>query len=305
MTSKVRTVRWEALLLSPRIGIALLCGVVTVGVAAPPRATAQATPPSAAASSTTALAARVAEDTGPSMAARLARVTEPLLGAPYVLSPLGEGAPPDADPRFRTDAFDCTTFVETAIALAHARSLDDAPAILDRVRYRRGEPSFANRRHFPEAEWIPELIADGTLEDVTRAVAGDEAIVEKKQLTRETWAARKNKILSELDDARLPYGTHTLPAWPLERAQLGASKIPPGTVLSVIRQDVRVMPVRVSHQGLVVEKNGKLFMRHAADKIFHKVVDEPLESYLARLARSTKWPVTSVHLAKVRERPAR
>jgi len=288
---------------SMRAPLALALGVATVALAAPPAATGPST--TTAPSSSAALAARVAEEGAPSMAARLARVTEPLVGAPYVLSPLGEGAPPDVDPRFRTDAFDCTTFVETAIALAHARTLDDAPAILDRVRYRRGEPSFAHRRHFPEAEWIPELIADGILEDITRAVAGDETIVEKKLMTRESWAARKNKILAELDDARLPFGTHSLPAWPLERAQLGASKIPPGTILSVIRQDVRVMPVRVSHQGLVIEKKGQLFMRHAADKIFHKVVDEPLGSYLARLARSTKWPVTSIHLAKVRDRPAR
>jgi hypothetical protein len=250
------------------------------------------------------VALRVASKRDAPMAERMRHVSDPLLGAPYVRSPLGEGSGPDADPRLRYDAFDCTTFVETTIALALADDVDDTATLLDRIRYRGGAPAFENRRHFPESEWIPELIAAGVLEDITRAVAGSETVVEKKTIDRASWAVRKRQMLSELSDARIPYGTHVLDAWPLAHAQRGYSRIPPGTVLSVLRQDVRVMPVRVSHQGLVVEKAGVLYMRHAADKLHHKVVDEKLSDYLARLSRSDKWPVTSIHLARV-TRPAK
>jgi hypothetical protein len=66
--------------------------------------------------------------------ARAVRATAPVVGAPYLLSPLGEGAGPDPDPRFRLDAFDCMTFVETAVALGSASSLEEGRRALDDVR---------------------------------------------------------------------------------------------------------------------------------------------------------------------------
>ena len=41
---------------------------------------------------------------------------ENYLGAKYIRDPLGEELAPDTDPLIRTDAFDCTTFVETVMA---------------------------------------------------------------------------------------------------------------------------------------------------------------------------------------------
>ena len=38
------------------------------------------------------------------------------LGAKYIRDPLGEEKEPDTDPLIRTDAFDCTTFVEYVVA---------------------------------------------------------------------------------------------------------------------------------------------------------------------------------------------
>lgn len=70
------------------------------------------------------------------------------LGAKYVSDPLGEGAPPDADPLIRTDAFDCTTFVETALA-------DGDVDKLTKIRYADGAPDFLKRNHFIETDWLP------------------------------------------------------------------------------------------------------------------------------------------------------
>lgn len=69
------------------------------------------------------------------------------LGTQYVLDPLGEGVPPDADPLIRTDAFDCTTFVETAMANGDVDKLTQ-------IRYRDGVPGFLNRNHFMETDWL-------------------------------------------------------------------------------------------------------------------------------------------------------
>lgn len=234
-------------------------------------------------------------------AERLRVVSDPFVGAPYVVSPLGEGEGPDPDPRFRYDAFDCTTFVETTVALALANDVEEARALLDFIRYRGGKPGFLERRHFPEAEWIPELAELGFLEDITRAVGGDAVVVEKKRLDPGVWERRKRPSHLELPAERIPSGEFALDVWPLDIARAEQAKIPPGTLLNLVRVDFRSVPVRVSHQGLVIEKGGKLYLRHAADRMFHSVVDEPLDHFFSRMQKYKKWPVAGVNLARVKE----
>jgi len=69
------------------------------------------------------------------------------LGTRYVASPLGESVLPDDDPLIRFDAFDCVTFVETVLA-------DGNVAQLNKIRYANGMPSFTNRNHFIETDWL-------------------------------------------------------------------------------------------------------------------------------------------------------
>ncbi len=249
------------------------------------------------------VAAAVVGARGHDLPTRLRLVTEPFLGAPYRLSPLGEGSGVDADPLLRFDAFDCTTFVETAMALALADDLDHARRVLNVVRYREGRVDYLSRRHFPEAEWIPELIRLGFLEDITRAVGGDQVKVEQKRLDASVWHRARHQGMPALPDQRIPVGTFRLDVWPLADARAGAARIPPGTILHVVRVDYPSVPVRVSHQGIVVDKGGQLFLRHAADRMYHAVVDEPLDHFLSRMQQYRKWPVAGVHLTRVTTPP--
>jgi hypothetical protein len=233
---------------------------------------------------------------------RIAARSEPLVGARYQLSALGEGdaGGPDDDPRLRYDAFDCTTFVETAMALALVDSSAQVAERLDEIRYRDGSPSFVNRRHFPAAEWIPELVEQGFLEEITRAVAGDAAVEEVTILNARVWNRRRTKILSELPAERIPQGRFVLDVWPLADARAGYREIPNGTILSTMRADRPRLPVRITHQGLVVVEDGVPVLRHAADAPFVRVVDEPLADYLDRIRGYREWQVVGIHLARVR-----
>jgi hypothetical protein len=239
------------------------------------------------------------------VAARLEAVTRPFLDAPYVLSPLGEGkgAPPDEDPRLRFDAFDCTTFVETALALALSSDLDEATRSLDIIRYREARPTFPDRRHFPEAEWIPQLTAAGLVEDITRSVGGDDVVVEEKRLSPQVWRKARHKGLPTLSDARIPDGTFALDVWPLDAAAQHPERIPSGTILHLVRADFGSVPVRVSHQALVLDVKGVKVVRHAADRLHHRVVDEPIDRFFARMKKYGKWPVTGIHLTRVSATP--
>lgn len=245
------------------------------------------------------VARTVAANVGLDLHDRLVKDTQPFIDAPYLLSPLGEGAGVDADPRIRFDAFDCTTFVETALALVLATDLDDAKVILDHIRYRRGEPSYAGRRHFPEAEWIPELTRAGLLEDITRDVGGDSVTRETKKLNAAIWHNARHEGLPALDDARIPDGVFALDVWPLDEAAAHPEKIPVGTLLHLVRVDFPSVPVRVSHQALVIERDGQRFIRHAADRMHHRVVDEPIDRFFSRMKQYGKWPVRGVHLTRI------
>jgi hypothetical protein len=248
------------------------------------------------------VAKRVAAPRKP-LGERVVDVTEPFVGAPYALSPLGEGKgnKPDEDPRVRWDAFDCTTFVETAMALSLADNLDEAKQLLDVIRYMDGEPTYLKRRHFPEAEWIPQLTAMGFLKNITREVGGDDVRVESKKLDVTVWKKSANEHTPKLPDERIPNGTFSLDVWPLEKAKAGADKIPAGTVLHIVRVDFKNEPVRVSHQGIVIVKGGKRYMRHAADRLYHHVVDEPLDHFFHRMEQYTLWPIAGVHLTAIED----
>ena len=237
---------------------------------------------------------------------RIVAVTDPLLGASYALGPLGEGTAggPDGDPRLRYDAFDCTTFVETAMALSFAARSEEVEAILDTIRYRDAVPVFDNRRHFPAAEWIPELVGLGMLEDITREVAGTDVRTETTILSPQVWDRRKARILEELPPERIPNGKFPLDVWPLEAALAGYRSIPGGSVLSIMRTDRPRLPVRITHQGLVIVRDGEHFLRHASDAPYDRVVDEPLASYLKRIRGYREWYVVGIHLARITQPPS-
>ena len=189
------------------------------------------------------------------------------------------------------------------MALSMAENIEEARRLLDVIRYQDDVVNFANRRHFPGAEWLPQLTALGMLRDVTRELAGEDTEVASKTLNARVWNNRKKPTVLNLPDARIPDVVVSLDVWPLKKARAGAARIPPGTVLNLVRVDFRRIPVRVSHQGLVIEKDGRLYLRHAAQRLYHSVVDEPLDAFFARMEKYKKWPVHGVHLTQVKVPP--
>jgi hypothetical protein len=232
---------------------------------------------------------------------RLARVSERFIGTPYVASPLGEGSGVDPDPTFRTDAVDCLTFVEQTLALGLARDEQEVAPLLERIRYA-NSPVYEDRNHLMEAQWLPNNTRKGFLVDVTRRYAGEDTVQVQKTLTARTWTSKSSQQLA-LPRERQVTGSFSLNMIPLDKVLAHAREVPTGTIMVVLRDDLPLKATRITHLGFVVQKGKRTWLRHAARNGYYRVVDEDLETFLARNARYSKWKVTGVSLFEAR-RPA-
>lgn len=231
---------------------------------------------------------------------RLELLTRGFVAAPYLLSALGEGQAPDPDPRMRFDAFDCTTFVETSLAMLHCEDLDDIRAVLDRIRYVDGQVDFSTRRHLMTSQWIPQLIEDGFVVDVTRALGGKKTKRIELALTRARWKKRRVARTLELEDSVVPVGTFVLPYITIADAQKMVTSFPSGAIVNIVRADVPGTPDVITHQGLLIRRPDEdtLYVRHASP-VSKRVIDEPFARMLWRYTKPRKWPIVGVNVLKI------
>ncbi len=253
------------------------------------------------------LSARLAGIRREPLRRRLEIISAGFLGAPYKLHPLGEGpgARFDRGPLHDFQAFDCATYIEQVMALAIEPRLPAALGILLKIRYRNGTARYRERNHFPGADWIPNNIRAGFLIDVTAKLAGPAAREAPKTISKRRWYAEKTEqdlhgfekappsdIDSKLAALRalgrdMPDETVRLPYLPLSRLAALESRIPSGTIASLVREDAPQAPTLVTHQGFLIRKDGMLYFRHASERLGH-VVDEKADSYFASYAQSRR-----------------
>jgi hypothetical protein len=244
----------------------------------------------------------------PAGGARADRATRALLGVRYLLSPLGEGVGRDPDPRFRLDAFDCMTFVETAIALGNARTLDQVPVLLDDVRYD-DAIDWAHRNHEVMSQWIPANVRKGWVADVAAEVAGARARVAETTFTRDRWARLEStgRAIPDVPAPLRPVGRFTLGVVAPEDVPAIAARIPPGAILVVVREDRPDHATRVTHLALAVRgPGGELAVRHASSSAgTGRVLEEPIERFLERQKRAYRWPIAGLGILSIRDNRAR
>lgn len=115
------------------------------------------------------------------------------LGKPYSGGCLGEGssAKYDSDPLYRFDSFDCTTFVETIMALAVSADFESFEKNMDLIRYENGEKTYIKRNHFTSGDWVPNNIEAGFLTDITAEIAGDSLKTAKTVIDKKGWYDKK------------------------------------------------------------------------------------------------------------------
>lgn len=204
------------------------------------------------------------------------------LGARYVNDPLGEGVAPDTDPLIRTDAFDCTTFVETALA-------DGDVNRLTRIRYRDGTVGFENRNHFIETDWLTNN------SDLERNVSGEygNTALRHVVIDKSAWFRRVHHM-----DITVAPVTTDLEYIPY--AELGnINNTEPLVVLFVVddadMRDKIGTDLAVTHMGFLMP-GGTL--RHASSVAGHVIDTDFYEYVSARRQNSNNLGITLLEIKK-------
>lgn len=255
---------------------------------------------------------------------RLELFSQKFLGLPYGKNgPLGEGgaARYDADPLYRFDTFDCTTFVESIISLALSQNVDEFEFNMNKIRYANGEVGFLTRNHFTSLQWVPNNILNGLFQETNDTVLplNQQQIAEAQihiggWLLKLTDSSIRGKDLSpeekeirlqELRDlspsyppvvARLPYiSIETL----LKNPKL-LNRIPNGAIVNMVRPNWDLTEaagthLNVSHQGFLFRKGKTLYLRHASTS--GTVRDDVFLDYLRKFQNHPT--LKGIHLLKL------
>lgn len=246
---------------------------------------------------------------------KVAYINQLFFNKPYTFNALGEGTKGEFDnhPLYRTDAFDCETYVDTVIALALASDLQSFQDMIRKVRYKDGKVEFTNRNHFTCLDWNQNNQKQHITKDITNSITGSAkqaiAIEAKTYIDKPNWYKtmpierirlqgekdrnREKKLIALREKGKqqkkslsvIPYIplTEIMPSEDQVEMEI-IKQIPSGAIMEIIRPNWDLCKVigthlNVSHLGFVVWENEKPYFIHASsDKLM--IVKVPLVSYL-------------------------
>jgi hypothetical protein len=223
-----------------------------------------------------------------------------------------EGAPSiDDTAPLIPEKFNCTTFVESVVALARSASDHEFFKHLIQVRYKNGVPTYLSRNHFPEADWIPNNASSGVLSDQTVKVAnhlGVKSDVVSKEINRGVWLDKEVRaghvaapVASKADASwKKPVGVN-LPFVPVADVKQHADRIPSGVIANIVRSNHKRQPVLITHQGFVFQENGTTWFRHSTPHGDVKTVN--FVKYLESIEKKSShdWQVVGINFNQVHE----
>ena len=249
-----------------------------------------------------------------SMSERINWFSKHYLGTVYVLGSLGEGAKARYDqfPRYRTDAFDCDTYVNTVLALALADSLTNFHQCIKDLRYKDGKISYISRKHFTSIDWNDVNQQMGLFKDITTSIHDKNdkpvAVYTSVLIDKPSWYAHKdlstirigsndiklqttrlNELKAkgrnlEIKKSKVPYLPFTALFSEKKPNLYLFSQIPDGAIIEIVRPDWDLRKqigtfLDISHLGFVFWEKGTLYFRQASSN-YGKVVEVPLIEYL-------------------------
>lgn len=264
------------------------------------------------------------------MADRVKYLSGYFLGKPYLSGALGEGPQGrfDQSPLYRTEAFDCVTFVNTVLALALADSLPHFQQQLLKINYYHGTPLYQNRYHFIEVDWNIQNAQQGWVRDVTANIADTvggcltavahidrprwfrhRTLADVKLLTPISSQAAQNLLIElQLLASQMHCEENHLMYLPLSQLFLKGqpdhrifNQIPHGAIIEIVRPswDLRTSigtHLNISHMGWAVQVGKELIFREASS-LERRVREVPLVGYLQHFLDSPT--IKGIHVREI------
>ncbi|HSC35346.1 MAG TPA: N-acetylmuramoyl-L-alanine amidase-like domain-containing protein [Thermodesulfobacteriota bacterium] len=200
--------------------------------------------------------------------ARINFISEKFLGTPYVGSTLtGDVNTPET---FTVDleGMDCFTYIDYVESMSLSGSFPEFKDTLRKVRYRDGVVAFRNRNHF-FSDW--PINNYELVEDVTSALGGVKTMGVSKNLNLKSDGTYYLPGIPVINRT-----VHYIPSDALDASVL--SKLMTGDFVGIYTDKEGL---DVSHTGIIIKNDGKVFLRHASSKEKNqKVVDEILGEYM-------------------------
>jgi hypothetical protein len=252
--------------------------------------------------------------------------SQAFLDHPYLNGALGEGesAEFDQQPLYRTDYFDCLTYVNTVLALALSNNLEVFCRNILRLNYRDSRPLYENRYHFTSIDWNAAHEKSGLFSDITKTFEIP-ALLAETTIDRSNFFQHKNyqdikrlqeissneaenilKKLHALGDVFSPEKStvNYLPIQAILASQNTKERfqaqLPELTLAEMVRPnwDLREKigtHLNISHLGFLFKRDNTLRFRHATVDL-GKVVEIDFFEYLEKFKESPT--LKGIYIAK-------
>lgn len=231
-------------------------------------------------------------DRGPQPGSTLVAIGYQLLGTPYQAGTLEQ--PGKEQLLIRLDALDCWTFVEQTVALTllneniETVSLPKFKEQVQKLRYRNGKLNgYGSRIHY-FTEWLIQAANNGYLRDITQELGG---IPDPRKINFMSANVQKYPSLQDqeayetVQAAEAFLNLQTKYFIPKARVRSIENQLQEGDIIAITTS---IKGLDVSHEGIAVRKNGRIYLLHASSD--HKKVmltQEPLSDYLAQKSNQT------------------
>lgn len=187
----------------------------------------------------------------PNFEDRLRAIALMRVGTPYVGGCLGEGPGniPDEEPVFKTDVVDCTVFILTNSALAHAKNYKQAEEMMKKLNYYNppiiGDKvvSYENRLHFTEER----LSVCPYYKDITKE------LLPAVNISKITLTLNKKSDGSKL--LNIPWEKKVTISY-IPSSQINAKllkKLPKVCGVAFVREKNSKIGIFVSHEGMIID----------------------------------------------------
>jgi hypothetical protein len=189
---------------------------------------------------------------------RIDLLSREFLGRPYMSNPLIGSA--DTAELFTAslDGFDCVTYIETVVALARARGVDDFVEWLRKIRYEQGRIQWDRRNHYMTG-WIRNNVRNGILEPVSMPAVA--TLIKERVLNVVPGLAPQRARIKSAPKAAMPRVEKYLQTGDL-------------IFFASTRKHLDVF-----HAGIIVRDGEKTLMRHAS-RSHGYVVEQKLSEFL-------------------------